>query len=78
MALLGLIDGPLLCASGIAVLFGVLDAGSVPQAIATLPEFLSELFLAVYLTAKGFRRPASVGDDRALPVAARRLSGAAG
>jgi hypothetical protein len=28
MALLGVIGGPLLCASGIAVLFGVFDAGS--------------------------------------------------
>ena len=39
MAVLGLVGGPLLCASGIAVLFGVFEAGSVWQVIATIPEF---------------------------------------
>lgn len=55
MALLGLVGGPLLCASGTAVLFGVFDAGSVWQGIATIPEILWEASLGLYLIFKGFR-----------------------
>jgi hypothetical protein len=54
MALLGLIGGPLVCASGIAILFGVFEAGSVWQAISTIPEFLWELSLGIWLTVRGF------------------------
>ena len=54
MAMLGLIGGPLVCASGIAILFGVFEAGSVWQAIATIPEFLWELSLGIWLTVRGF------------------------
>jgi hypothetical protein len=55
MAMLGLVGGPLVCASGIAVVFDVIGQGSAGQAIATIPEFLWELSLGVYLTVKGFR-----------------------
>ena len=55
MALLGLIGGPLVMASGIAVLFGVFKAGAAGQAIATIPEFLWELSLGIYLIVKGFK-----------------------
>lgn len=55
MAMLGLIGGPLLIAAMIAVLFGVFAAGSQWQAIATIPEFLWELSLGVYLVVKGFK-----------------------
>jgi hypothetical protein len=54
MAMLGLVGGPLLCASGTAVLFGVLEAGSVWQGIATIPEFVWELSLGIWLIVKGF------------------------
>jgi hypothetical protein len=54
MAMLGLIGGPLVIASGVAVLFGVFEAGSVWQAIATIPEFLWELSLGIWLIVKGF------------------------
>jgi hypothetical protein len=54
MAMLGLVGGPVLCASGIAILFGVFEAGSVWQAIATIPEFLWELSLGIWLIVKGF------------------------
>ena len=57
-ALLGLIAGPLIILSGTAVMF----AGDHPsdtlrslQGVATIPEFLWELFLGVYCTIKGFR-----------------------
>ncbi len=55
MAMLGLIGGPLVCASGIAVLFGVIEPGSATQAIATIPEFVWELSLGIYLMVKGFK-----------------------
>ncbi len=53
LAVLGLIAGPLLIVSGVA-LFGVFEAGSVWQGIATIPEFIWELALGIWLTVKGF------------------------
>jgi hypothetical protein len=57
-AVLGLIAGPLIIVSGTAVMF----AGDHPsstlqslQGVATIPEFLWELFLGVYCTLRGFR-----------------------
>lgn len=55
MAMLGLIGGPLIILSGIAVLFDVDQAGGPLQGIATIPEFLWELSLGIYLTVKGFK-----------------------
>lgn len=55
MAILGLVGGPLICASGVAVLFNADDPGGTLQSIATLPEFFWELSFGVYLTIKGFR-----------------------
>jgi len=43
-----------LCAAGIAVIFGVIEAGSVWQIIATIPEFFWELSLGIWLTVRGF------------------------
>jgi hypothetical protein len=37
------------------VLFDVFEAGSPLQALFTLPEFVWELFLGIYLTFKGFK-----------------------
>jgi hypothetical protein len=55
MAILGLIGGPLIIASGTAVMFGVFEAGSAWQGIATIPEFLWEASLGLYLTFRGFK-----------------------
>ena len=55
MAWMGLVGGPLICLSGTAVLFGVIEAGSAWQLLATVPEFFWELSLGIYLIAKGFR-----------------------
>jgi hypothetical protein len=55
MAMLGLIGGPLICLSGIAVVMDVIGRGSAAQSIATIPEFVWELSLGVYLTVKGFK-----------------------
>jgi hypothetical protein len=54
MAVLGLVGGPLIIASGTAVLFGAFEAGSVWQGIATIPEFLWEASLGLWLIFKGF------------------------
>lgn len=54
MSILGLIGGPALLVAGIAVLFGSIEAGSTLQAIATVPEFLWELSLGIWLLVKGF------------------------
>ena len=55
MAVVGLIGGTLLIASAIPVILGVYEAGSTAQVIATIPEFVWEAFLGIYLTFKGFR-----------------------
>ena len=62
MALLGLVGGPLVCLSAVAVLFGVIDAGSTWQGIATIPEILWEASLGLYLIFWGFNAaPITVG-----------------
>ena len=55
MALLGLIGGPLVMVSGVAVMLDVAERGRAPQTIATIPEFFWELSLGVYLVVKGFK-----------------------
>jgi hypothetical protein len=72
MAVLGLIAGPVLCAAGIAILFGVFEAGSVWQIIATIPEFIWELSLGIWLIVKGFNPAAvaslSTGPEHGVPT----------
>jgi Domain of unknown function (DUF4386) len=76
MTWLGLIGGPLVIASGTAVMF----TGNQPssalhslQGIATIPEILWELFLGLYCTFKGFRpsSPILQADAREDRAAAR-------
>ena len=55
MAMLGLIGGPLVMATGIAVMFNAIERGGAVQGIATIPEFLWELSLSIYCIVKGFR-----------------------
>jgi Domain of unknown function (DUF4386) len=55
MAILGLVGGPLICISGVAVLFGADQPGGALQGIATIPEFLWELSLGVYALVWGFK-----------------------
>src|SRR5262249_37807049 len=65
LAVLGLVGGPLVCGSGIAVMFGVFAAGSVWQGVATIPEILWELSLGIYLTVKGFKSSSITAVDAA-------------
>lgn len=75
MALLGLVGGPLMSASGIAVLFGAYGQTSVWSGLATLPEIAWEASLGIYLTIRGARRLAAEGAPGtvpAVPLAQRR------
>ena len=60
MARLGLIGGPLLIASGVAVMFGVDQPGGTLQSLCTIPEALWELLIGLYFTFKGFRPDAPI------------------
>ena len=69
MAMLGLVGGPLLLAAGMAVLFDVVEPGGTVQSVATVPEFLWELSLGLYLTVTGVApsrrvREATVAEPR--------------
>ncbi len=55
LAILGLIAGPLICISGLAVVLDVIDRGGAAQGIATIPEFIWELSLGIYPMVKGFK-----------------------
>ena len=63
MALFGVVGGPLLAASGIAVLMGVIPQGSPVQNILTIPEIVWELFLGLWLTFKGFKTSADLAPE---------------
>ena len=54
LAVLGLIGGPLIIASGAAIVLGVIEQGGAVQTIAVMPEFLWELALGIWLIVKGF------------------------
>jgi uncharacterized protein DUF4386 len=62
MAILGLIVGPLIFASGTAVLFGAYEQTGGVHFLFSVPEIAWELSLAIYLTFKGFKPSASVFD----------------
>ncbi|RLP86771.1 DUF4386 domain-containing protein [Micromonospora sp. CV4] len=55
IAVLGLIGGPLVTTSAVAVMFGLYSP--LDHAIAALPVFAWEVSLAVHLIVKGFRSP---------------------
>jgi len=57
IAVLGLVGGPVICASAVAVMFGLYPQVSVPGSAAALPVFAWEVMLAVRLVAKGFNAP---------------------
>jgi hypothetical protein len=59
LAILGLIGGPLLFVTAVAIMFDVIERGGAVQAVATIPEAVWELSFGIYLIVKGFR-PAAV------------------
>ena len=60
MALLALIGGLLVSASGIAMLLGLYEPVSLWAVIATIPEFFWELLLGIWLIVKGFNPSAKI------------------
>jgi hypothetical protein len=70
--MLGLVAGPVLCAGGIAVLFGVIEPDSALKSLSVAPEFVWELSLGIYLTVKGFKASGVQrlqADSRVVPTA---------
>jgi hypothetical protein len=55
LALLGVVGGSLIVASGTAIIFGVIEPGSAPLVLASMPEFVWELSFGIYLIVKGFK-----------------------
>lgn len=68
LAVLGLIGGPLIVASGSAAVLGLIEPGGAAQQLTATPEFFWELGLGIYLIAKGFKT--SSGDRGADAAAA--------
>ncbi|WP_415854534.1 DUF4386 domain-containing protein [Sinomonas sp. G460-2] len=66
--LLGLAGGPLVFASGLAQMFGLLPQASPIAALAAIPVFAWEVSLALFLVIRGFREPAA-GQERAAAAA---------
>ncbi len=54
MAVLGLVGGPLVIASGVGVLLGVIERDGVVQILATIPEVFWELLLGIWPIVRGF------------------------
>ena len=68
LAMLGIVGGPLIFASSIAVLFGAYDQTDSGAALFALPEAAFELSFAIYLIVKGFRpSPILTGDQEPAP-----------
>jgi hypothetical protein len=74
LAVLGMIAGPLVCATGIGVLFGLIEAGSAPTFITAIPEMIWELSVGFYLTIKGFRPTPLTGSVAASQPARTAIS----
>jgi hypothetical protein len=78
VAVLGLVGGPLICASATGVLFGLYEQVSVVGSIAAIPVFAWELALAGRLITKGFDpSPATAGPLRRSGIDGR-LEGSVG
>ena len=65
MALVGLIDGPLICAAATAVLFGGVERTAGPACLARWPEIAWEASLGIYLIVRGFTPAPILGDTKA-------------
>jgi hypothetical protein len=78
---LGLIGGPLMISSIVGQLFGVNEQLSTWSLVALVPIFVWELSLGLYLTFRGFRRPAVealLSRERAVDALLASEPGAAG
>ena len=68
LAMLGLVGGPLIIISGALVILNVIPAGGAVQVLMTIPEFIWELSIGIYLIVKGYRTssPALAGTQEAV------------
>ena len=64
MAMFGLVGGPLIIISGALVILDVVEAGGAVQALMTIPEFIWELSIGIYLIVKGYRTSSPVLRDQ--------------
>jgi hypothetical protein len=64
LAMFGVIGGPLIFASSIAVLFGAYEQDGL-HALFSLPEFIFEAAFAIFLIVKGFRPSTVLADTSA-------------
>ena len=62
LAVLGLVGGPLIIATGSAAVLGLIEPGGAVQQLSAAPEFFWELGLGIYLIVKGFRTPVRQGE----------------
>ena len=69
-ALFGLVGGPLVSTVGVLVILDVIPAGGPVQVLMTIPEFIWELGIGIYLIVKGYRTssPALAGTQDAAAV----------
>jgi hypothetical protein len=71
LALVGLAGGPLLCISGLLVMFGAFELSGSVHFLFSVPEIIWEAgVLGVYLTAKGFTRDPGADRLEAAPALA--------
>jgi hypothetical protein len=66
LALFGLVGGPLIIISGALVILDAIEPGGAVQALMTIPEFIWELGIGIYLIVKGYRTssPALAGTQQ--------------
>jgi len=55
LAMFGLVGGPLIIISGALVILNAIPASGAVQALMTIPEFIWELGIGIYLIVKGYR-----------------------
>ncbi len=70
IAMFGLVGGPLIFASAIAVLFGAYEQDGA-HFLFSIPEIVFELSLTIFTIVKGFRPSPILDDSRYAPVAAQ-------
>ena len=56
-AVLGLVGGSFIVATGSAAVLGLIEPGGAVQQLSAAPEFIWELGLGIYLIVKGFKTP---------------------
>ena len=60
----GLVGGPLIIISGALVILDVIPADGAVQVLVTIPEFIWELSIGIYLIVKGYRTSSPVLRDQ--------------